>query len=136
MKTSIKLIASALLLTISLSVSSFGKGQDDHLTKAFVAAMFPANNTSKLWLCLEKYKPEEKVTLEVVNEKGQVMFQEIVSGKSRKKSAIRQQFDMSEIPDGTYTFRVSAESQKEEFTFKLATPNLEVNQPIRLVAIK
>lgn len=136
MKTSFKLLASAFVVSCMVSVSSPVRA-DDHKSqnKVFAAVMFPAAKNSKLWLCLEKYKSENKIELALVNERGDILFQEVVSGKNSKRNAYRQQFDLSELSDGTYTFRISAGSQKEERTFKLTTPAVEAIQPTRLIAI-
>ncbi|GAB3801264.1 hypothetical protein GCM10028819_28140 [Spirosoma humi] len=136
MKTSIKLLAGALLVAVMASVSSPVLA-DDHKSqnKVFSAAMFPAANTNKLWLCLEKYQSENKIELMLISEKGEVLFQEVLCGKNSKKNAYRQQFDMSELKDGNYTFRVTAGTQTEQFAFKLTTPTVEAIQPTRLVAI-
>ena len=136
MKTSIKLLASALLVAVMASVSSPALA-DDHKSqnKVFSAAMFPAANANKLWLCLEKYKSENRIELTLISEKGDVLFQEVLCGKNSKQNAYRQQFDMADLKDGNYTFRLSAGSQKEEFSFKLTTPALEAVQSTRLVAI-
>jgi len=137
MKTSIKLLASALVVALTISVSSPVLA-DDHKSqnKVFSAAMFPAANANKLWLCLEKYKAENKIDLALVSEKGEILFQETLCGKNSKQNAYRQQFDMSDLTDGNYTFRISAGTQKEEFAFKLTTPSVAAIQPTRLVAIK
>ncbi|WP_420146678.1 hypothetical protein [Spirosoma sp.] len=135
MKTTLKSITTALFLTLGTFVALPAMSQDDTKEKAFAAAMYPAAADSKLWLCLEQYKPEEKVKLELVNQKGQVLFNETVVGKAKKRNAYRQSFDMSQLGDGKYTFRLTAGDQKEEITFKLSTPSLEQALPARLVAI-
>lgn len=137
MRTSIKLLASALLLTLTVSVSSPGMAGDDKIqAKVFTAVVFPAANTSKLWMCLEKYQSAPKITLSLVDAKGEVLFQETVSGRNTKKKAYRQQFDMSQLADGLYTFRVVAGTQVEEHKVTLSTPVPETTQPTRLIAIK
>lgn len=137
MKTSIKLTASALLLTLSVLSALPGLSQDDYYTeKAFAVVMYPAAAESKLWLCLEQYKPGEKVSLELLDQKGQVVFNEKISGRARKRNVYRQQFDMSQLADGVYTFRISSVSQKEEHTFNLSTPTIQQTLPTRLIAIK
>ncbi|AKD56865.1 hypothetical protein [Spirosoma radiotolerans] len=137
MKTSIKLLASALFVALTVSVSSPVLA-DDHKSqnKVFSAAMFPAANANKLWLCLEKYKAENKINLTLISEKGETLFQEVLCGKNSKLNAYRQQFDMGALTDGNYTFRITAGTQKEEFSFKLITPAVEAIQPTRLIAIK
>ncbi|GAB4027988.1 hypothetical protein [Spirosoma koreense] len=136
MKTSIKSIATALFLSLTILASLPGMSQDDYYTeKTFAAAMYPAKADSKLWLSLEQYKPQEKLKLELINQKGQVLFSEFLSGKINQRNAYRQQFDMSQLTDGKYTFRISSDTHKEEFTFKLSTPTLEQTLPTRLIAI-
>lgn len=135
MKTSLKLLASALLfaLTTSTSIPSFATdGTPQH--KAFAAVVFPSINASKLWVCLEKYQSENKITLQLLNEKGDILFNEVLCGKNSKQNAFRQQFDMNELGDGNYTFRITAGDQKEDISVKLATPSLEA--PTRMIAIK
>ncbi len=137
MKTSFKLLASALLLTLTVSVSSPASATDDKIKeKAFAAVVFPAADASKLWLCLEKYQSEPKITLALVDINGDVLFQETVSGKNTKPRAYRQQFDMSNLGDGTYKFCITAGSQREELIFKLSTPAPKTTQPTRMIAIK
>ncbi|GAB2514794.1 hypothetical protein [Spirosoma aerophilum] len=137
MKTSFKLLASALVLSLTIAVSSPVLAEDPHgQNKVFAAVMFPAAKTSTLWLCLEKYKSESKIDLSLVNERGELLFHETVCGKKSKQNAYRQKFDMSELGDGTYTFRIWAGDQKEERTFKITTPSVAETQPTRLIAIK
>ncbi len=138
MKTSIKLLASALLLTLTVSVSSHAMAGDDKIqAKAFKAVVFPSANASKLWLCLEKYQSEPRITLALINtSSGEVLFQETVSGRNSKQKAYRQQFDISQLADGVYTFRVLAGTQVEEHKVTLSTPVPETTQPTRLIAIK
>lgn len=136
MKTPIKLTVSALFLTLSLLSSLPGQSQNEYYTeKPFAAVMYPAQADSKLWLCLEHYKPGEKVCIELINQKGQVLFDETISGKPKKRNAYRQSFDMNQLGDGTYTFLISAGGHKEEFTFKLSTPALQQTIPARLIAV-
>ena len=136
MKTTIKSIATALFLTLGLFSALPGISQDVNNEKTFAAVMYPATADSKLWLCFEQFKPGETVKLELVNQKGQVLFHETLVARPKKRNAYRQSFDMSQLGDGKYTFRVLATDQKEEFTFKLSTPTLEQTLPSRLVAIK
>ena len=136
MKTSIKLIVSALLLTLSTSaaVSVLAKdGQPD--AKVFAVTMFPAADASKLWLCLAKYQTDKRINVELIDARGQVLFQEQLPAKGSRKNTYRQQFDLSQIGDGTYTFRISSPTtQTEEITFKLTTPGV-TEVPARLISL-
>ncbi|MVM38400.1 hypothetical protein GO730_13790 [Spirosoma sp. HMF3257] len=135
MKTSIKLLASAFVFALTISASTPSFATDGHpQNKAFAAVVFPSANASKLWVCLEKYQSENKITLQLLNQRGDVLFNEILCGKNSKQNAFRQQFDMNELGDGNYTFRITAGDQREDISIKLATPSLEA--PTRLIAIK
>lgn len=136
MKTPIRLIVSALILTLSVLSSLPGMSQNQYYSeKSFTAVMYPATAESKLWLCLEQYEPKSKVCLQIVDQKGYVLYNETIAYKPRKRNAYRQLFDMSQLGDGKYTFRISAGDHKEEFAFKLSTPTLQQTLPTRLIAI-
>ncbi|GAB3992868.1 hypothetical protein GCM10028807_26700 [Spirosoma daeguense] len=137
MKTTVKMLASAILLALTVSVVTPALADDGNSQKkVFAAAVFPAADMTKMWIYLEKYKSENKVNLELVSEKGEVLFQETLLRKNSKRNACRQQFDMSQLGDGTYIFRITAGTQVEEVSFKLSTPALTKPMPIRQIAIK
>lgn len=137
MRTPIQLTISALFLTLSLLISLPGISQDEYYTeKTFSATMYPAKAESKLWLCLEQYKPEEKITLQLVDQKGKVLFNETLWGQRERRTTYRQKFDMSQLGDGKYTFRLSTDTHRQEFAFDLSTPALQQTQPTRLIAIR
>ncbi|RIV22572.1 hypothetical protein DYU11_16300 [Fibrisoma montanum] len=135
MKTFAKSTIGALLVAMSVSVSSFAVDDDLTQKKSFGVAMFPAADPSKLWMCLEKYKPGSKIELQLTNEKGEVMFREVLPAKGGKKNGFRQQFDLSQIGDGRYTFRISDGIQTEERTFKLSTPTIRETLPSRQITM-
>ncbi len=133
MKTSIKSLASALFLTLALSSSVLAT--DDHgQKKVFGVAVFPTVDASKLWVVMEKYQAESTVNLVLFDQYGDVLHQEILLGKRSKRNACRQQFDISQLPDGNYRFQITAGAQKEEISFQLGTPAKQ--EPTRLIAIK
>ena len=136
MNTSIKLTISTLMLLVSTSLPLSVLAQGDKPTgKVFNATMFPAADGSKIWLCLEKYQADHKINVELLDKRGEVMFNEELPAKGGKKNTYRQRFDLSQIGDGTYTFRISsAKDQTEEMTFKLATPSL-TEVPARLISL-
>ncbi len=136
MKTSIKLAFSLLLLALSVSAPLSGLAQSDQPEqKAFATAIYPSADVSKVWLLLERYKADEKINVELVNERGQVLFRETLPMKSGKRNAYRQPFDLTQISDGKYSFRISAGAQTEEIAFKLSTPNVVEQLPSRLVSM-
>ncbi|MCK8491331.1 hypothetical protein M0L20_05670 [Spirosoma sp. RP8] len=136
MKTSFNLIASVFAFVLSVSAPSFGRNPGDQPEqKGFALAIFPANAESKVWLCLEKYKAANKINVELVNEKGQVLYREYLPAKVGKKNCYRQQFDLSQVGDGKYTFRISDGNQVEERIFNLSTPSIEQQLSTRLVSM-
>lgn len=136
MNTSIKLLASAFV-AFAVTFSSPAYSIDDHSAKkAFTSTIYPNADASKIWMVLAKYQSAEKVTLELISAKGKVLFREIALGKNAKNMSYRQAFDISELTDGQYTFRITAGDQQEEHSFNLATPSVEITNPSRLVAIK
>ena len=133
MKTSFKLLASALFLTVALS--SFAPATDDHgHKKVFGVAVYPTTDALKLWVVLEKYQAENTVTLMLLDQRGDVLHQEILLGKRSRQNACRQQFDISQLPDGNYRFQITAGNQKEDIPFQLGTPAKQ--EPTRFIAIK
>lgn len=138
MKTLVKLTASALLLALSVSVSLADDGPNTKpLKKAFNAVMYPAAGASKVWMMLEKTHPEFKVNVALVDKQGNILFQETLPGKgSKRNNGYSQLFDLSEVKDGDYTFRVSTTGfQTEEFKFRLTTPTV-TEQPTRVLSLK
>ena len=87
MKTSLKSIASAFLLGLMLS-TSVSAIDDTTQKKKFAVAVFPAANSSTLWLCLEKYQSEQAVNLQLVSERGDVLYEEVMLGKRSKKKCL------------------------------------------------
>ena len=129
-----KSLASALLLALTVSSSVLATDDDHSQKKVFSVAVFPTLDASRLWVCLEKYQAENAVSLTLVSQQGEVLYQEVLMGKRSKHNACRQKFDISQLADGDYTFHIVAGTQKETITFHLATPTNPT--PTRLVAIK
>lgn len=136
MKTFSKLTVSALLLALSVSASPAGTVQQGHFPeKTFAVATYPAADACKLWLCLETYKPDAKIKVELVDQHGQVLFREGLPAKSGRRKGFRQSFDLSQVGDGSYTFRVSDGARTEEIAFNVSTPTVKP-LPARLISLK
>jgi hypothetical protein len=138
MKTYFRLITSTLFVafTIFTSASASPKDGAPAAQKSFVAVMYPASAASKVWLHLERFKPTDRINVELFDETGKKLFQEMLPRKAGQKNTYRQQFDLSEIADGTYTFRLSSGSQTEEMTFNLTTPSVVEQKATRFVSMK
>ena len=137
MKTFSNWMAGAWVMALSVSVSLAGTVQHGEAPtkKAFAAVMYPVSNACKVWLCLEKYQPDARIRVELINQQGQVLFEEGLPTKGGKRNAFRQQFDLSQVGDGTYTLRISSNAQTEDLRFNVSTPNVE-QLPARLVSLK
>jgi hypothetical protein len=138
MKTHFHLITNILLLVFAVfTMASAGpKDGAPAAQKSFAAVMYPAAAASKVWLHLEKFKPTDKINVELFDETGKKLFQETLPRKAGQKNTYRQQFDLSEIADGRYTFRLSSGSQTEEMTFNLTTPSVVEQKATRFVSMK
>ncbi len=140
MNTFNNVLLSALTLLLSSSVSTAGIAQNTppdnrSVQKSFAVALFPARTTCKLWLCLEKYKPADRISVELVDQRGQVLHREVLPAKGGQRNGFRQQFDMSQVGDGNYAFRVSNGVQTEQIPFTLSTPVVEEPVPARLISM-
>lgn len=138
MKTYFKLIVSLLALTLTDSVSLADDGKNSQpLQKAFNAVLYPAAGASKVWMMLEKTRPEFKVNVSLLDQKGHVLFHETLPGKgSKRNNGFSQLFDLSNVQDGYYTFQVSTTGfQTEEFRFQVSTPKV-TQQPLRVISMK
>lgn len=96
------------------------------------AAVFPAADPLKLWMVVEKDDPRASVKVELVNAKNQVIHKQVVGSWQQK---FRQRFDLSDMPDGRYTFRISDGHSVREHVFKLSSPGLQEQLPRRLVTL-
>ncbi len=135
MKTPNTLLASALL-ALTISAPATVLAQPGHFPeKTFAVATYPASHAGKLWLCLEKYNPDAKITVELINPQGQVLHREGLPTKGGRRGGFRQQFDLSQVGDGTYTFRISDGAHTEAIAFNVSTPAVEP-LPARLISLR
>ncbi|GAB3747280.1 hypothetical protein [Spirosoma pomorum] len=138
MKTYFRLITNSLAL--AFAVFSFASATPTDgapaAQKSFAAVMYPAAAASKVWLHLEKFKPTDKINVELYDERGKQLFRETLPQRAGKRNTYRQQFDLSEIADGKYTFRLSSGNQVEEVTFNLTTPTVVEQTATRFVTMK
>ncbi|QKZ15380.1 hypothetical protein [Spirosoma sp. KUDC1026] len=138
MKTYFRLITSSLLVAFTIFTAASASPIDGSPSaqKSFAAVMYPAAATSKVWLHLEKFKLTDKINVELYDERGKQLFSETLPQKAGKRNTYRQQFDLSGIPDGKYTFRLSSGNQTEEVTFNLTTPTVVQQTATRFVTMK
>ena len=138
MKTLFNASATVLFLGVSLLVSSLAVAQQTGPTapyyeeKTFESAVFPAAAPAKMWVHIAKKAINRSVTVELLNQRGQVIASEWYG---RRQPVVCTRFDLSQIGDGVYTFRISDGQQTQERTFKLATPGFEEQLPKRLITL-
>ncbi len=93
--------------------------------------MYRVKDSLKMRLLMAK-KTGERVTLRLLNQRGQVLHEEVV-GKRRQKYS--RDFDFSQIKDGRYTIEIVHQDEVVRRSINLTTTDL-VETPARtLVAI-
>ncbi|MBU1822094.1 MAG: hypothetical protein KKG00_11370 [Bacteroidetes bacterium] len=98
---------------------------------SFQVGMYHVKNTLSMRLMMEKNRGE-KVLVRLLNNKGQVLHEEMV-GKRTNKYA--RKFDFSQIQDGSYTLEITNGEERVQKDINLSTAGV-VEMPKRtLVAI-
>lgn len=132
MKTLIQPAAKVLMGAL-VFVSSLALGQGgDPDKKSFAVAMYPAADASKVWMSVEKNTPDRRLQVEMRDDKGQILYSGIVSKKTK---AFHQRFDLSQVKDGLYTFRISDGQESTERSFRLSTPGVQEALPQRMITM-
>jgi len=96
------------------------------------AAVFPAADPMKLWVLIEKEDPTAFVKIELLNASNQTLHKQTLG---RHQNKVRQRFDLSDMPDGRYTVRISDGHTVQERVFKLSSPGLQEQLPARSVTL-
>lgn len=139
MKTLFNSALKTLLFSTAVLVSSLTMAQraDQHNAyyeaTTFDSAIYPAAAPSKMWVHIAKKVAGQALRIELLNAKGQVIASEMYP---RKQPSVCTRFDLSDVGDGIYTFRISDGYQTQERTFKLTTPGFEEQLPKRLITMK
>ncbi|GAA4446421.1 hypothetical protein GCM10023189_01530 [Nibrella saemangeumensis] len=124
-----KILIGALVFVSSLAV---GQGGDPD-KKSFAVAMYPAADASKVWMSVEKNNTDRRLQVEMLDDKRQIVYSGVVSKKTK---AFHQRFDLSQIKDGYYTFRISDGVESTERSFRLSTPGVQEALPQRMITMK
>lgn len=138
MKTILKSAMKALFVGASVLISSLSMGQQAGQTapyyeeKTFESVVFPSAVPAKMWVHIDKRLLNRRVSVELRDAKGRVVATEWYA---KDQPIVRTRFDLSQIGDGIYTFRISDGQQTQERTFKLATPGFEEQLPKRLITM-
>lgn len=139
MKTLVPFSVALLLCTAALSTPSMAQAQRKPSNASYFeelprlhAAVFPAADPLKLWVVAEKEDPKGRITIELLDDKNRRLHIDMVDRQMHK---VRQRFDLSNMPDGQYTFRISDGNNVQERTFKLSSPGLQEQLPKRLVTM-
>jgi len=137
MKTFVTFSVALLLGAAALSMPSMAQQKPSNEAyyveqPRLEAAVFPAADPLKLWMVVEKEDLRASVKVELLNTKNQVLHEQVVGSWQQK---FRQRFDLSDMPDGRYTFRISDGHSVREHVFKLSSPGLQEQLPKRLVTM-
>lgn len=138
MKTLVNAILKNGVLGFGLLLSSLSMAQQTAPTvpyyepKTFEIAVFPAAAPSSMWVHIDKKTLNRSVRVELLNKQGQVLASEWYG---RKEPTICTKFNLADLGDGIYTFRITDGHQAQERTFKLATPGFTEQLPKRLITM-
>ena len=130
--------AMALFVGAGLFVASPAMAQSNrpatayYEEKTFEIGVFPASGPSKMWVHIDKKGLNRPVRVELINQRGQVLSTEWYS---KKQPVVCTRFDLSDVGDGVYTFRITDGRQTQERIFKLSTPGFEEQLPKRLITM-
>ncbi|TAE33990.1 MAG: hypothetical protein EAZ91_01385 [Cytophagales bacterium] len=137
MKTLITFSVACLLSAAALSTPAVAQKKPS--TEAYYeeqprlsVAVFPAADPLKMWVVAEKEDRRAYVTVELLDSRNNRLHHETID---RQTACFRQRFDLSDMPDGRYTVRISDGNTVQERTFKLSSPGLEEQLPKRLVTM-
>lgn len=128
----------ALFIGASVLISSLSMAQRAGQTapyyeeKTFDSAVFPSALPSKMWVHIDKKSLNRPVSVELRDARGRLVASEWYA---KNRPTVRVRFDLSDVGDGIYTFRISDGRQVQERTFKLATPGFEEQLPKRLITM-
>lgn len=128
----------ALFIGAGLLISSLSMAQGSGQTasyyeeKAFESAVFPAALPAKMWVLIDKKSLNRPVSVELRDAKGRLVASEWYA---KNRPTVRVRFDLSDVGDGIYTFRISDGRQVQERTFKLSTPGFEEQLPKRQITM-
>ncbi len=137
MKTFVTFATALLLGAAALSTPSMAQTKPSNEAyfeenPRLEAAVFPAADPMKLWVVLEKGDPTAFVKIELLDSRNQTLHNQTLGCHQNK---IRQRFDLSDMPDGRYTLRISDGHTVRERVFKLSSPGLQEQLPARLVTL-
>jgi len=126
MKNLLKSIAFAVAFTVIFAANTFAGDKETKKVTSFGTGIF-ASKSGNIHISVDKYEDCNAIVL-VTNERGQVMFREII-GKNTEK--FRKALNVKNLPSGTYTIQITGKGEKLIKTFELSEQPVE-----RVLAIK
>ncbi len=133
MKNVKKMLAVALcsLMMFPTLASTGGPDCQQRKPHTFEVGMYRVKDSLKMRLLLEK-KAGQRVTVRLINQRGQVLHEETLGKRQRKYG---RSFDFSQIKDGRYTLEITNRDEVVKRSINLTTTDL-VETPARtLVAL-
>lgn len=135
MKTLVLSLTRKGLAVAALAIGTFSAQAQDNApyARSFEAAVYPAATPLKLWMIVDKSNHDNKpLKVEVLNSENKVMHSHVLPNRAPK---VRQQFDMSDLANGTYTIRITDGKETIEKTFKLKPTALSEQLPQRYMTM-
>ena len=126
MKTLIKSMICALVLSTVLSFNAFADDKDAKKVTGFGTGIF-TTKAGKLNVAVDKYnKKPTSIVLEGPN--GGLVYKEIVG---RHQTKLRRSLDMSQLPSGEYLLQIASNGEKQTKKVQILD-----KQPERLISMK
>lgn len=131
------LLGASALCTSALSTPAMAQSKPS--TEAYYeekprleAVVYPAAAPLKLWMNVEKEDPRARIKVELFDAQNHLLHSQTYNARVNR---FNQKFDLSNMPDGRYTFRITDGNSVRERTFKLSSPGLQEQLPNRLVTL-
>jgi hypothetical protein len=126
------LLSASALFTPSVAQSTPSNDAYYQERPQLAAVVYPASDPLKLWVVVEKEDLTANLRIELLDARNRQLHTETVG---RRMNKVCQRFDLSQLPDGRYTFRITDGNTVQERTFKLSSPGLQEQLPSRLVTM-
>ena len=123
MKTNFHVLALAAAVFTTSLMAPLATRADEPATvqtqpTTFAVNAFRSINPLKLRVMISK-KDHASLQITLKDQAGQALFAEVIGKKERSKAL---SFDLSGLPDGSYTVEVSSKTESYTKTFDLSTP--------------
>ena len=123
MKTSFKNIAYALALVTSFTFAAFAKETETKKASSFGTGIY-VNKEGKINVLVDKQDAKANTTLLIKNEKGDVVYREIIQKDNQKFGRL---LDVEKLEAGQYEISVVSKDETQTKSFRLSEQKTERN---------